>query len=216
MSVFDQLRQFVRNWRNVEFTEEEMALLADHTEVYALRESPTFYAACGLVSDSVAKLINCYGDTGHGDKPPGLDRVTYWFQHLPDKIATEIAALQTPPSPLSVEVATRPPSTAKKCHGCKRKFERGRLHVVVAQKASPFYGTDFGGGYHTRKAGYCFDTACIAAKPWTLGHNVSTLLSDEPDSNSLTAEEAIVAAKGVALLADGAPSVEARDYKRVL
>ena len=215
MSVFDQLRQFVFNWRHVEFTEEEMALLAAHTEVYALRESPTFHAACGLVANRVANLIDRYGDTGYGDKPPDLDRATYWFQHLPDKIAAEIAALQTPPSPLSVEVATRPPSTAKKCHGCKRKFERGRLHVVVAQRASPFYGTDFG-GYHTRTAGYCFDTACIAAKPWTLGHNVSKLLADEPpDTKSLTAEEATIAAKGVAMLADSAPSIDAREYKRV-
>ena len=214
MDHHDQLRHIVRARTGVEFTGAELAILADHTQLYAPRESPTFHAACGLVAYSVADHIDRYGDTGYGDKSPELDRVTYWFQHLPDQISADVAAIQTPPPPLSAEIATRPPSTAKKCHGCKRKFERGRLHIVVAERVRPFYGTPLGGST-PRTAGYCFDTACIAANPWTMGRDVSKLLLDELGTKSLNPEEVAIATEGFALLATGAPSKIAREYMRV-
>ena len=87
-----------------------------------------FFPLLGDVSDRVYKLLAHYNDNGHGDKPPDLHRVTYWFQHLDvESIFAARDAIKPKPPTNSIVRADRPKSTAFKCRKCKQKLERGQL-----------------------------------------------------------------------------------------
>ena len=60
----------------------------------------------------VANFVDNYGDTGFGDKPPELNRVTYWAQHLPTKALEEAtsAIKDVPVDDVAVVESAKPPS----------------------------------------------------------------------------------------------------------
>ena len=81
----------------------------------------------------VANYVDNYGDTGFGDKPPELNRVTYWAQHLPTKALEEAtsAIKDVPIDRVAVVESVKPPSSAPKCKICKTKIARGDLCLRI-------------------------------------------------------------------------------------
>ena len=83
----------------------------------------------------VANFVDNYGDTGFGDKPPELNRVTYWAQHLPTKALEEAtsAIKDVPVDRVAVVESAKPPSAAPKCKLCKAKIGRGDLCLRITR-----------------------------------------------------------------------------------
>lgn len=82
----------------------------------------------------VAKFVKNYGDTGFGDKPPALNRVSYWAQHLGtavlDAVVCEINS--APIDRMVVFESDKSLSASPKCKFCKTKIGRGSVALRLA------------------------------------------------------------------------------------
>ena len=83
----------------------------------------------------VAELVHNYGDTGFGDKPPTLNRVTYWAQHIgTDQLETTARVINDARiDRVVVFQSSKPPSSAPKCKVCKAKLQRGDLGLRTSR-----------------------------------------------------------------------------------
>lgn len=83
----------------------------------------------------VDKFLHNYGDTGFGDKPPTLNRVTYWAQHIGTNQLEATARMINDALIDRVVVfqSSKPPSSAPKCKVCKTKLQRGDLGLRTSR-----------------------------------------------------------------------------------
>ena len=110
------------------FEDAEVDLARDATTRFLPESNSRFLIVFTHIASRVAKMIECYGDDGYGDKPEDTPRFTYWFQRQDTaKIRAIVEHLQERPAKLSIVCIDKPVSSAPKCYTCKEKLVRGEF-----------------------------------------------------------------------------------------
>jgi len=68
----------------VGLTQDEWGEFLSSAEIAGIKKGDQSQAFIAMV-----KMMGRWGDDGMGDKPTGMSRVVYWFQHIADRFATE-------------------------------------------------------------------------------------------------------------------------------
>jgi len=70
----------------ISYTDEELKLIKNYTTIITGEtKGAEWKRKASQTSLMVKKLIHRYGETGYGDKPPDMNRVEYWLQHINDE-----------------------------------------------------------------------------------------------------------------------------------
>lgn len=124
---------FYKDVGALECTQEDAAAAIAFAEAYVDGEGDDgafkVFWMTKVVLCRVAKFMRNYGETGFGDKPPALNRVTYWAQHI-DATVLDAAVQEinrVPIEKIAVFENDKSPSASPKCKLCKTKIGRGEL-----------------------------------------------------------------------------------------
>ena len=119
----------------LECTAEDAKAAITFAEAFVNDDARRTFWMAQVVLCHVALSMQKYGDTGFGDKPPELNRVTYWAQHICTTTLEEavVEVHHLPIDELVVFESTKPPSSAPKCKFCKAKIGRGTLALRVSR-----------------------------------------------------------------------------------